>query len=79
MYGHWRTDLASHRGELSATTSEHRVLVVIAEWQSSANYAVVVHLADKHENNSLFNKTWFNIASHAAWCGMPNEQTRIQS
>lgn len=31
IYGHWRTDLASHRGGLSATTSKHSVLVVITE------------------------------------------------
>lgn len=57
MYEHQRTDLAIHRGELSATTSKHRVLVVITKGQSSANYTVVVHLADKRGNNSPYNNT----------------------
>ena len=57
MYGHRRSDLASRRGELSATTSKRGVLVVITKGQSSANYTAVVHLADKRGNNSLFNST----------------------
>lgn len=56
MNRHRRTDLASLGGELSATTSKHTVLMV-TKGESSANYTVVVHLADKHGNNSLFNNT----------------------
>lgn len=58
MYGLWRSDLACRRGELSATTSKHRALAVITQGQRSANYTLVVHLADKRRNNSLFSNTW---------------------
>lgn len=54
MHSHRRTDPASRGGELSATTSKHGVLGVIAKGESSANYTVVVHLADKHRNNHVF-------------------------
>lgn len=60
MYRHRRTDLASRRGELSASTSKHGAVVVIAKGQRSDNYSVVVHLADEHENSPL-NSTQFNI------------------
>lgn len=57
MHGHRRTDLTNCRGELSTTTSKHRVLVVITKGKSSPNYTVVVHLADEHRNSSLLNDT----------------------
>lgn len=70
MHSHRRTDPASRGGELSATTSKHGVLGVIAKGESSANYTVVVHLADKHRNNHVFINTFHRPFLPGAECLM---------